>query len=86
MQTLSIWIFPSLPPESSPQGLNTLGIILPPGSLALTVKRHHYHLSEDTVLLGTQAKDGDQGKDEGHSRDKSMRQKAGARISHQERF
>lgn len=71
MQTLSIWIFPSLPPESSPQGLNTLGIILPPGSLALTVKRHHYHLSEDTALLGTQAKDGDHGKDEGHSRDRN---------------
>ena len=51
--------------------LNTLGIILPPGSLALTVKRHHYHLSKDTALLGIQAKDWDQGKDEGHSRDRN---------------
>lgn len=60
-----------LPCLQSHHHLNTLGIILPPGSLALTVKRHHYHLSEDTALLGTQAKDGDQGKDEGHSRDRN---------------
>ena len=71
MQTLSIWIFPSLPPESPRQGFNTLGIILPPGSLALTAKRHPYHLSEEMALSGTQAKDWDQGKDEGHSREKN---------------
>lgn len=71
MQTLSIWIFPSLPP-GSPQGFNTLGIILPQ-QLGFNCEETHYgyHLSKERALSGTQAKEWNQGKDEGHSREKN---------------
>lgn len=67
MQTLSIWIFPSLPPRS-PQSFNPLGDHSTPTAWLEQFKdATSATICQERALSGIQAKSWDRGKDEGHS-------------------